>query len=159
MHAGAKVGLVAVGYLLALVVAWGTVVAHVAATSGPVAQASSGMYAAGDAILFLAVFAVASIPASGTALFFLRPYPAFWRTLSLAAILVASTAVVASAGLHLGRGGMAAPVRVVLALPLAALWLVAVPFAPVPRARFLLGIAGLVELGLAFIFFLSIFIP
>ena len=172
MRAVAKVGLVTVGYLLALVVAWGTVVAHVAhvnMTSGPAAQASSGMVAAGDAILFLAAFAVASIPATGTALFFLRPYPVFWHTLSFVALLLASTALVAAAGFLLGRGAapgsllagvaMAAPARVFLAPPFAALWLVAVPFAPLRRPRLLLGIAGLVEVGLIFIFFLTMLLP
>ena len=165
MHAAAKVGLVVLGYLLALVVAWGTVLAHVAMTSGPAAQASSGMYAAGDAILFLAAFAVASIPATGAALFFLRPYPAFWHVLSVVAMLIASTALVAAAGFLLGRSvdrgtllgevAMAAPVRVFLAPPFAVLWLVAVPFAPLRRPRLLLGIAGLAEVGLIFIFFLT----
>jgi hypothetical protein len=168
MRAAAKVGIVGVGYLLALVVAWGTVAAHVAMTSGQVAQASAGMYAAGDAILFLAVFAVASLPATGTAFFFLRPYPAFWRTLSFVAVVVASTAVVAAAGFLLGSraapGGvlaavaMAAPLRVFLVPPFAALWLVAVPFAPDRRARYLLGISGLVEIGLVFVFFFTLFV-
>lgn len=165
MHAAAKVGLVVLGYLLALVVAWGTVVAHVAMTSGPAAQASSGMYAAADAILFLAAFAVASIPATGAALFFLRPYPVFWHILSLVALIISSTALIAAAAFLLGRTAdrgtllgevaMAAPVRVFLAPPFAALWLVAVPFAPLHRPRLLLGIAGLAELGLIFIFFVT----
>jgi hypothetical protein len=52
---------------------------YAAGTIGPDRQTSSGMVAFGDSILFLSVFAVTAIPATGAALFFLRPYPLFWR--------------------------------------------------------------------------------
>src|SRR6267142_196801 len=64
-----KVGVVAVGYLAALLVASAAVAIRLAHTSGPDAQASSGMYAFGDALLFVVVFGVAALVPSGAALF------------------------------------------------------------------------------------------
>ena len=69
--------LVITGYGGALIVASVVVSIYVAATNGPDRQDSAGMYAFGDAILFLAIFGVAAIPATGAALFFLRRNPAF----------------------------------------------------------------------------------
>jgi hypothetical protein len=85
MRASAKVGLIAIGYVAAVLVAFGLVAIHVAFTSGPDRQ-SSGMYAFGDSLLLLAVFGVASVPASSAALFLLRPYRAFWLVLSVVAL-------------------------------------------------------------------------
>ena len=69
-------------------------VALYAATSGPGRDTHGGMAAFGDCILFLAIFAVASLPVTGAALFFLRPYPAFWRALAALAVVVALTGLV-----------------------------------------------------------------
>src|SRR5436305_15127236 len=49
------------------------------------------MFGFGDSLLFLAVFGLAA----AAALFFLRPRPAFWLTLSVAALVVATTSVAA----------------------------------------------------------------
>lgn len=68
---------------------------RVAATSGPEAQAASGMYAFGDAFLFVAAFSVFALIPTGAALFFLRSYRQFWVVLSTIALVVAATSVIA----------------------------------------------------------------
>src|SRR5439155_18981405 len=97
MKSSSKVILVVAGYLVALVVAAVVVSVYIAATNGPDRQASSGMSAFGDSILFLGVFALAAIPATGAALFFLRPYHTFWRIISVGALALATTGVAALA--------------------------------------------------------------
>ena len=93
----AKVGLVTAGYVVAIMVASAVVAIHVAGTSGPDRQAAAGMYGFGDDILFLAVFGVAGVPATGAALFFLRPHHGFWRLLSFAALGISTTGIAALA--------------------------------------------------------------
>ncbi len=53
------------------------------------------MSAFGDSLLFLAVFVVAAVPATGAALFFLRPFSSFWLILSVVAPCVAITGLAA----------------------------------------------------------------
>jgi len=65
---------------------------------GPDRQAYSGMYGFGDDLLFLAVFGIAAVPASGAALFLLKLYRAFWLALSIAALGIAATALAALIG-------------------------------------------------------------
>jgi len=90
-----KVGLVAAGYVLAVLVAYVVVGIYIAHTNTPDRDTSSGMYAFGDGMLFLGVLGVASIPATAAGLFFLRSNPGFWRGLTLAAIPVVATGVIA----------------------------------------------------------------
>jgi hypothetical protein len=87
----AKVGLVLGGYLVAFVVASVVVSLYVAATNGPDRQVYGAMYGFGDGLLFLAVFGIAAVPASGAALFLLRPHRSFWLALSVAALGIAAT--------------------------------------------------------------------
>jgi len=94
MRTLAKVGIVGAGYLGAFALAAAVVTAYIAATSGPDRQADA-MFSFGDDLLFLAVFGVASVVPSGAALFFLRPYRSFWRMLSLAAVILATTGAAA----------------------------------------------------------------
>jgi hypothetical protein len=93
MKPSSKLISVVVGYAIALVTAAVVVSIYVAATDGPDRQSSGGMYAFGDSTLFLGVFGLASIPATGAALFFLRPYRLFWRIASIGALAVAATGV------------------------------------------------------------------
>ena len=95
MRAAAKVGLVAAGYVGAFVVAYAVVAVYVAATSEPDRQTYAAMYGFGDSLLFLAVLAVAAVPATGAALFFLRPHRSFWLTLCVVVPAVAITALAA----------------------------------------------------------------
>lgn len=71
-------GLVATGYAAALAVALAVVAMRVAETSGPVAQASSGMYAFGDLLTFVAVFGAGALVPTGLGLYFLRRTRYFW---------------------------------------------------------------------------------
>jgi hypothetical protein len=98
-----KIGVVLGGYLAALLLAGVMVAVDVAFTSGPDAQASSGMYAFGDMLLFLAVFGVAALIPTGAALFFLRPYRAFWYVLSGLGMTVALTGISAAVVYEFGR--------------------------------------------------------
>jgi hypothetical protein len=91
-----KVAVIAGGYIAAFLMASAAVAIHVANTSGPEAQASSGMYAFGDAVLFVAVFGVAALVPTGAALFFLRPYRHFWTVLSALGLALAVTGVTAA---------------------------------------------------------------
>src|SRR5438093_7304313 len=103
MNASLKVGAVAGGYIAAFLVASAAVGIRLANTSGPDAQASSGMYAAGDALLFVAVFGVSALVPTGAALFFLRPYRHLWTGLSALGLAVAVTGVTAAILFAVGR--------------------------------------------------------
>jgi hypothetical protein len=133
----------------------GVVAVYVAATNGPDRQSSSGMYALGDGLLFAAVFAVAAIPATCVALFFLRRCPSFWLVLSIVASGVALSAVGALIVYVAARNtdthsalyawsGLA--VLRILATPLFSLaFLLAGVFAPSRFARFVVLIAAGIE--------------
>ena len=69
-----KLVVVAGGYVAAILIAVVTVSARNLSIDPAVALASSGMYAFGDALLFVAVFGVLSLIPTGAALYFLRPY-------------------------------------------------------------------------------------
>ena len=86
MKSSSKVILVVAGYLVAFVIASVVVGLYVATTNGPDRQTYGGMFAFGDSLLFLGVCAVAAIPATGAALFFLRPHHLFWRLLAAGAL-------------------------------------------------------------------------
>jgi hypothetical protein len=149
MKPALKVGAVAAGYFAAFVLASVAVAIRVANTSGPDAQAASGMYAFGDSVLFVAVFGLAGLLPTGAALFFLRPYRSFWVAISSAGLLVALIGVGAATLFAFGRGipttsalGMMAglSVLVILAAPLSALaFLMAALLSPhnAPRLAFL----------------------
>ena len=104
-----KVGVVAGGYIAAFLVASAAVGVRLANTSGPDAQASSGMYAFGDALLFVAVFGGAALVPTGAALFFLRPYRHFWTVLSAFGLGVAVTGLTAAALFAIGRHAAPSP--------------------------------------------------
>lgn len=148
MRAPAKIGLVVAGYAGAVLVAYAIVAICVASTSGPDRQTSGGMYAFGDGLLFLGAFAVASVPATAAALFFLRPYRLFWTVLSLLGMVIASTGVAAAIGFAVGRAAISPPLatwvslsvlRILVAPVLALTFLVCTLFSPArfPRLAFL----------------------
>jgi hypothetical protein len=91
-----KVAGVAGGYLAAWLIAWAAVAIRIARTSVADAQASSGMYAAGDSMLFVIVFGVAALVPTIAALIFLRPYARFWVILSTLGIAMGITGVAAA---------------------------------------------------------------
>jgi hypothetical protein len=140
-----KVILVAAGYMMALVIAGVVVGMYAAATNGPDRQTYSGMVAFGDSILFLSIFAVTAIPATGAALFFLRPYPLFWRIFATGALAITTTGVAvfvdylasqnAAAGSFLGTWSMLSPLRIFLAPLFAIVFFLCVLFAPTRSIR------------------------
>jgi hypothetical protein len=71
MNSAVKIAIVAGGYLLAFLVASAAVALHAALTNQSVAQASGGMSAFGDLVLFVIVFGAAAVVPTGAALFFL----------------------------------------------------------------------------------------
>ena len=89
----AKAGIVIGGYAVAILLAICAVALHVKLTSGPEGDASSGMYACGDALLFVAVFGIVSTIPTGLAFVFLRQCRSFWVACSVVALFVASTSL------------------------------------------------------------------
>ena len=147
-----KIGLVAIGYVAAFLIACAVVAVRIATTSGPDAQASSGMYAFGDALLFAAVFGTCSLVPTGAALFFLRPYRRFWTWLAAAVVAVAVTGVTAAVLFAVGRHATSSPLatlailsvlRILVAPLLAIAFLVFGALSPyrAPRFAFLSGSA------------------
>jgi hypothetical protein len=67
----AKAGLVIGGYVTACLAASAVVYIWELFTQGPIAQASSGMYAFGDLLLFIGVFGGLALIPSGLAVYFL----------------------------------------------------------------------------------------
>src|SRR5262245_23482761 len=108
------------GYAGAVLAAWVVVKLYVLATSGPDRDASAGMFAFGDTLLFAGAFTVAAVPATGLGLYFLRSSPRFWSSLSVAAIAVALTALVAMASYFVPQAtnsnwSALAPLRILVA--------------------------------------------
>jgi hypothetical protein len=126
---------------------------YIAMTSDVDRQAASGMTAFGDSMLALAVFGIAAIPATGAALYFLRSRRSFWIILTIAAVIVAGTALAALA-LSVGplradarfqSVGMMAPLRVLVAPLLGLFFLLCALFAPTRTVRLWLAGASAVE--------------
>ena len=95
MRTSGKVALVITGYVVAVLVAAGVVAVYVALTDSPDRQASSGMYAFGDSLLFLAVFGIVGAVPTGVALFFVRSWRRCWPVLAVAALVIAATGALA----------------------------------------------------------------
>lgn len=149
-----KVGVVAVGYIAAILVASAAVGIRLANTSGPDAHASSGMYAFGDALLFVAVFAVAALVPTGAALFFLRPYRLCWTVLSVFGLGIAVTGLMAAALFAIGRHAAPSPLatwdavsvlRILVAPLLALMFLVCSVLSPYRFARLAFLAATVIE--------------
>ena len=118
-----KVGLVVLGYVVAVLIAVAVVAAHMRFTSGP--DASGGMQAFGDALLFVGVLGVGSLVPTGMALFFLRPYRRVWTGLAWAVVVVAITGVTAATLFAVTRH--AAPATLSLWAELSVLRMLAAP--------------------------------
>lgn len=149
-----KGAVVAGGYIVAFLMASAAVAIRVANTSGPDAQASSGMYAFGDALLFVAVFGVSALVPTAAALFFLRPYRHFWTVLSAFGLAVAVTGVIAAVLFAVGRHATPSPLatwaglsvlRILVAPLLALTGLVCTILSPHRSARFALLAATVME--------------
>jgi hypothetical protein len=155
LPAVAKAGIVAGGYFAAILLALGVVSFYIDQTAGPDREASSGMYAFGDSLVFLAVFGAVSTIPTGLALVFLRQSRRFWIALSIAALVVASTSLAAAAAVLLEQQMPAltslnawtplAVLRIFLSPLLAATFGLAALFAPQPRLRWYLFGAAVAE--------------
>jgi len=130
MKPAAKVGVVVAGYLAAIAIACVALSIYVATTAGPDRQTYGAMFAFGDSLYFLGVLGVAAIPATGLGLFFLRPYPAFWRLLSACFVFITALTFVA---LVVYTARVESPLAA-----LTPLWLLATPFFAV--AAFVSGV-------------------
>jgi hypothetical protein len=97
LPATAKAGIVGGSYVAAILLAFCAVSIYINQTRGPDRDASAGMYAFGDALLFVAVFGVVSTIPTGLALVFLRQSWRFWVACSIVALVVASTSFAAVA--------------------------------------------------------------
>ena len=151
-----KSGAVLVGYVIAVLVASAAVDIRIAHTSGPDAQASAGMYAFGDGMLFLAVFGTLALLPSGMVFFFLRPYRLFWIMLSIVASILAASAL-AAASIYVSASYLAVPgsifelgaalavLRMLLSPLLAAFFLLSGIFSPDRMPRWTLLIAAGIE--------------
>jgi hypothetical protein len=149
-----KAAFVVAGYAGALLLAWGVTHVYVLLTNNPDRQSSAGMYAFGDSLVFLGVFAVAAIPATVALLYVLRSVPAFWSAASLAAIAIAVTAVFALLPYALSESSTAtggwrafAPLRLLLSPVFGLAFFLALIVAPGRRPRRLLTAATAIELG------------
>lgn len=117
-------------------------------------QASAGMTAFADSLMFLATFSIIALPISGIGFWQNRSLPAFWRWLSWLALGLGLTApltsLVALAGLQAHADWALLPMLRLLLSPLLMLnALLAVCFAPGRGLRAaLLAAAGLELLGI-----------
>lgn len=147
LRPAAKTGLVILGFLLAFAAAWIVVAVRIHFTQGPEAQASSGMYAAGDSILGIGVFGLLSLIPLAFALYWLRPVERFWTILGWIAATAAFSGFVALGARMLATDWknpwlILADARIAL-MPLTSLaFATCAIFAPQPRFRWKLLIAA-----------------
>ena len=149
----ARVGVVVAGYVAAFAIA--VAVARVLGADAATQHAYPGMTAFGDSVLFLGTLGVASLPATGAALFFLRSRHTFWLVLTVASLGVAATAVLATFVIlapsparpdqAIATWRAMAPLRIFAAPPLALLFALAAVFAPTRSTRIQLACATAAE--------------
>src|SRR4029450_2006121 len=162
----AKILLVVAGYAIALLIALGLTHAHQVATSGPAWRGYSGMLAFGDSVLFLGVFGLTAVPATGAALYFLRPVRRFWQIASITALAIAATGLAAFFGYLLFRSTQPAsmlmalsPIRILLAPLFGTAFFLGLLFAPSRPGRLAFLAATVIEavvlISVAFIWWRS----
>lgn len=143
------------GYAAALCIASAAVYVHQLHTQDAQAHASSGMYAFGDLLLFIAMFSALALLPTGLALYFLRPFEKFWTVLSVASLAVAVTGLCAAFVIVLSPAqppesfwnilAVIGVLRVLLAPPLATVFALSAWVAPNRRSRRLLLAATVIE--------------
>jgi hypothetical protein len=151
----AKAGVVLAGYIAAFLVASLVLKVYIAATDTPDRVSSGGMWAFGDGMLFLGVLALAAVPATGAALYWLRASATFWTSLSIASLVIAATSLAAfliyatqarSGPTPMNMLPAYAVLRLLVAPLFAGLFCLAALFAPYRTARLRLFAAGAIEL-------------
>jgi hypothetical protein len=105
-----KLGVVLGGYAAALLVACAAtyVRAAIEARIDPV-QASGGMQAFGDSLLFVGLFGFLALIPTALALYFLRPFEKFWTVFSVASLAIAATGPVAVLMIGMSQRSPGAP--------------------------------------------------
>lgn len=171
MKPWAKSGVVAGGYAAAFALASVAVYLRIKGyENDPAAQASQGMYAAGDTMLFVFVFGMASLLPTGLALYYLRTAQRFWSVIAACGLALAATGVVAAMLYWAERlqpqwasvlsGWPALAVLRTLGAPLvAAALIVCAALAPFPHARRMLWIAVLCEGAASAPWFFGVALP
>jgi hypothetical protein len=150
-----KIALVFFGYILAIALAAAVVYLYVLATDTPERVASGGMYAFGDSMVFLAAFGLASLPATGAALYFLRGNRLVWIVLSTTGLALAVTGIAALFAVftpHMGPSRTwlhlladLSPIRVLVAPPFELAFCLAGIFAPTRWPRVILLLVAVSE--------------
>ena len=150
----AKIGGVIGGYVVALLIATAAVAVRLGFTSGPEAQASSGMYAFGDAVVFVGIFGVCALFPTGATLLFLRSCDSFWKVIAILGVATAWTGIVATlvyaAGRHATSGSLAewgafAVLRILVAPLFVLIFAVCAFFSPNRAPRIAFVTAALME--------------
>ena len=154
LRPAAKLSIVSLGVIAAFAVAFVAVVVREHLTDSPEAQASSGMYAAGDAMLGIAVFSLLAVAPMALALCWLRDVAWFWVALAWSALIFALTGV-GALGLNIaatqppdGWMFLLSILRIGI-MPLTAIALLTCAiFAPMPRHRWMLAAACMLDGGI-----------
>lgn len=146
----ARIGLILGGYAAALVAAVLAIFVYASMTSGPDRDASSGMYAFADALIFVLVFSAGSIAPTGLLLYFLRAFAAPWRIFSSVGLAVSITGLfaamsIAQQDLASGAWSMLAAPRVLVAPLLAGSFVFVGMFSPSRPCQRWLFTAAVVE--------------
>ena len=161
MRAFIKVSLVLAAYVVAFVVAAGVVhLREIQPQWQATTQASPGMAAFADFILFVEVFGVVAAAPTALAGYFLRPYRRVCTVFAMGCLALAATGLLAAVvvvwtrSLHAEVGLLrvlvpAREIRTFLSPILAPSFLVSVPLAPTWRCRWILLAAVAME-GVAF---------
>jgi hypothetical protein len=155
-----RVLLVLGGYLLAALAAAAAAWSYIAMTPTVDRVLSSGMTAFGDSLVFLAALAIASIPATGVALYYARPYRHFWSAALIVSLLASLTAVLAAAVVVAAAGhglAMLASLRILIAPAFALAALLLAAFVPTIAYRLGFLVAAVVEAG-SFVFAVTLWL-
>jgi hypothetical protein len=167
-----KFGAITGGYLAAVGAGVAVVAVRNLFIDPAVAQASSGMYAFGDALLFVGVFGLLALIPTGAALYLLRPYRLFWVMSSSIAIATGMTGLAAALIFMVGRTATApsplavwaafSVLRILIAPLLALAFLLSAAMSPFRWHRFALLAASFMELAVtayaAVIWFVPLFV-
>jgi hypothetical protein len=160
----AKAGIVVGGYVAAFLLAVGVVWIYITMTDGPDREASGGMYAFGDSLLFCAAFGIVSIVPTGLMLIVLRQSRSFWVALSVLALAIAGTSVAMAVGTVLAPTSTSLWVmlsfpRIFLSPFLAVAFGLSALVAPERETRWCLLAAAAMETGSSIFGFVHWFVP
>jgi hypothetical protein len=168
MSRTSKLGVVLAGYAAALLATYASfyLYLYLLRLSNPSPDASGGMQAFGDSLLFGGLFGFLALIPTALALYFLRPVEKFWTFFSIACLALASTGPVAAimmgrpqqspwAGWVVGLFGLLK----VLGAPLFGVgFLICGVISPFRRSRWVLLGAALIEFAVGAYAFFCLFV-